>query len=144
MPAICFAGLCFSGSCLLAVMNWLEQAHGWAKSIHLQVRGTWFGRWHYSFLEVYVGWSLSVIADHSFYIPPSLSPSSLQAHVGNQFLEDHLALLQPLAAGSYLSPRVVNLALQYLTRAIEVKKYYTLLKPHIEPLLTQVGEGSTL
>jgi hypothetical protein len=47
-------------------------------------------------------------------------------------------VLHPLASGQYLSPRVVNLALQYLTRALELKGTYKQLKPHVEPLLSQV------
>jgi hypothetical protein len=49
-------------------------------------------------------------------------------------------VLRPLAAGQYLAPRVTNLALQYLTRALELKNTYKQLKPHIEPLLSQVGQ----
>jgi hypothetical protein len=52
-------------------------------------------------------------------------------------------VLHPLASGHYLSPRVVNLALQYLTRALELKGTYKLMKPHVEPLLSQVrGSGN--
>lgn len=66
-------------------------------------------------------------------------PVTLQEHVSSQFLEDQLHVLRPLAAGQYLAPRVTNLALQYLTRALELKTTYKQLKPHIEPLLSQVG-----
>lgn len=37
----------------------------------------------------------------------------LQAHVSNQFLQDHLFVLEPVASGQHhMSPRVVHLALQ--------------------------------
>ncbi len=39
-----------------------------------------------------------------------------------QFLEAHLRLMEAHAAGAYLSPRVINLALQFLTQAVEVKE----------------------
>jgi hypothetical protein len=61
-----------------------------------------------------------------------------EAHASSQFLEDQLHVLHPLASGHYLSPRVVNLALQYLTRALELKGTYKQMKPHVEPLLSQV------
>eukprot|EP00878_Enallax_costatus_P038160 GHUV01043324.1.p1 GENE.GHUV01043324.1~~GHUV01043324.1.p1 ORF type:complete len:672 (+),score=261.35 GHUV01043324.1:958-2973(+) len=61
-----------------------------------------------------------------------------ETHVSSQFLEDQLHVLHPLAAGQYLSPRVSNLALQYLTRAIELKGTYKQLKPHVDGLLNQV------
>uniref|UniRef100_A0A383WBL3 Importin N-terminal domain-containing protein n=1 Tax=Tetradesmus obliquus TaxID=3088 RepID=A0A383WBL3_TETOB len=61
-----------------------------------------------------------------------------EAHASSQFLEDQLLVLHPLASGRYLSPRVVNLSLQYLTRALELKGPYKQMKPHIEPLLSQV------
>jgi hypothetical protein len=48
-------------------------------------------------------------------------------------------VLHPLASRQYLSPRVLNLALQYLTRALELKGTYKQLKPNVEPLLSQVG-----
>lgn len=70
--------------------------------------------------------------------PPVRAPPLPQAHVASQFLEDQLAVLHPLASGRYLSPRVTNLCLQYLTRALELKGSYKQLKPHIEPLLGQV------
>lgn len=65
-----------------------------------------------------------------------------EAHVSSQFLEDQLHVLHPLASGHYLSPRVTNLALQYLTRAIEIKSTYKQMKPHVEALLSQVCEGA--
>jgi hypothetical protein len=59
--------------------------------------------------------------------------------VSSQFLEDHLFVLQPVASGQHpLSPRVVHLALQYLTHALDLKESYKLLKPHVEGLLVQV------
>ncbi|KAF8071226.1 SAD2 [Scenedesmus sp. PABB004] len=61
-----------------------------------------------------------------------------EAHVSSQFLEDQLHVLHPLASGHYLAPRVTNLALQYLTRALELKSTYKQVKPHVEPLLSQV------
>lgn len=71
-----------------------------------------------------------------------LTPSCclpLQKHVSSQFLEDHLYLLQPIATGQHqLSPRVVHLALQYLTHALELKESYKLIKPHMDNVLAQV------
>jgi hypothetical protein len=61
-----------------------------------------------------------------------------EAHAASQLLEDQLHVLHPLASRQYLSPRVVNLALQYLTRALELKGTYKLMKAHVEPLLSQV------
>ncbi len=52
-----------------------------------------------------------------------------------QFLEAHLRLMEAHASGTWLSPRVINLALQFLTQAVEVKETYGLIKPHVEPLL---------
>lgn len=64
---------------------------------------------------------------------------AVQAHVSSQFLEDHLFVLQPVASGQQqLSSRVVHLALQYLTHALELKDSYKLMKPHVEGLLVQV------
>jgi hypothetical protein len=62
----------------------------------------------------------------------------VQAHVSAQFLEDQLQVLQPLTEGRYMSPRCVNLALQYLTRALELQGPFRQLKPHVEALLSQV------
>ncbi len=42
-----------------------------------------------------------------------------------------LCLLQ----GAYLSPRVVNLLLQYLTQALAYSHTWKALKPHIEQIL---------
>jgi hypothetical protein len=65
---------------------------------------------------------------------------AVQAHVSSQFLEDHLFVLQPVASGQQrLSARVVHLALQYLTHALELKDSYKLMKPHVEGLLVQVS-----
>lgn len=48
-------------------------------------------------------------------------------------------MLQPVVSGQRpLSPRVVHLALQYLTHALDLKDSYKLLKPHVEGLLVQV------
>jgi hypothetical protein len=64
---------------------------------------------------------------------------AVQAHVSSQFLEDHLFVLQPVASGQQqLSSRVVHLALQYLTHALELKDSYKLMRPHVEGLLAQV------
>jgi len=65
--------------------------------------------------------------------PRPAAGSVPQSHVSSQFLEDQLHVLRPLASGHYLSPRAVNLALQYLTRALELKGTYEQLRPQIEP-----------
>lgn len=50
-------------------------------------------------------------------------------------------MLQPVFSGQHpLSPRVVHLALQYLTHALDLKDSYKLLKPHVEGLLVQVRQ----
>ncbi|KAI8465003.1 MAG: armadillo-type protein [Monoraphidium minutum] len=55
-------------------------------------------------------------------------------------LEDVLALLAPLASGSgWLAPRCANLALQFVTAALEEKEPYRALKPHIDGLLLHVA-----
>jgi hypothetical protein len=86
--------------------------------------------------------------------PPSLQPpafnrpssllrrSSLharQAEAAPQFLEDVLALLHPLAGGGWLAPRCANLALQFVTAAVEEKVPYAALKPHLDGLLLHVA-----
>eukprot|EP00879_Flechtneria_rotunda_P022091 GHRR01023309.1.p1 GENE.GHRR01023309.1~~GHRR01023309.1.p1 ORF type:complete len:1020 (+),score=395.54 GHRR01023309.1:417-3476(+) len=70
-------------------------------------------------------------ADHEF-------GKLFETHVTSQFLEDQLHVLHQLTTSHYLSPRIVNLALQYLTRAVELKGTYKQLKPQIEPLLSKV------
>lgn len=49
-----------------------------------------------------------------------------------------LALLHPLASGGWLAPRCTNLALQFVTAAVEEKAGYAALKPHIDGLLLHV------
>lgn len=39
--------------------------------------------------------------------------------------------------GDYVSPRVINLMLRYLTHAIELNPTWKLIKPHIHDLLTK-------
>lgn len=55
-----------------------------------------------------------------------------------QFLEDVLALLGPIASGGWLAPRCTNLALQFVTSALDEKEPYKALKPHIDGLLLHV------
>lgn len=59
----------------------------------------------------------------------------LQAHCMQQFLDDHLNVLRPVAEGQYVDFRVVNSALQYIMHAIELKEPYKLVKPHLDPLM---------
>ncbi len=47
-------------------------------------------------------------------------------------------MMTQLSEGQYMSPRVINLAMQYLTHAVDLKPSYKLLKPHIDPLWQQV------
>lgn len=60
------------------------------------------------------------------------------AEVAPQFLEDVLALLQPVAAGGWLAPRCANLALQFVTAAVDEKGPYRALKPHLDGMLLHV------
>lgn len=39
--------------------------------------------------------------------------------------------------GEYVTPRVINLMLRYLTYAIELSQTWKLIKPHINDLLTK-------
>lgn len=50
-----------------------------------------------------------------------------------------LALLGPLASGGWLAPRCTNLALQFVTAALEEKEPYKALKPHVNGLLLHVA-----
>jgi hypothetical protein len=60
-------------------------------------------------------------------------------HGSQQLLEDHLALLARLADGTArYSPRVTNLALQYVSRAVELKDPYKVLQPHVDAMLAAV------
>ncbi|KAK9824621.1 hypothetical protein WJX72_011782 [[Myrmecia] bisecta] len=52
-----------------------------------------------------------------------------------KFLEAHMQLIAGVTQGQYLSPRVVNLTLQYLTHAVSMSKTWKLLQPHIQTLL---------
>lgn len=49
-----------------------------------------------------------------------------------------LALLAPLAHGGYLAPRCANLALQFVTAAVDEKAPYKALKPHLDGLMTHI------
>lgn len=69
--------------------------------------------------------------------PPHAHPHA-QAEVAPQFLEDILALLHPVATGGWLAPRCTNLALQFVSAAVEEKEPYRALKPHIDGLLLHV------
>lgn len=56
-----------------------------------------------------------------------------------QFLSAHLSLLEGHVNGAYSSPRVLSMALQFLTHAVDVKAAYALLADHMEPLLLRVA-----
>lgn len=61
-----------------------------------------------------------------------------QAEVAPQLLGDVLALLAPLSTGGYLAPRCANLALQFVTAAVDEKEAYKALKPHLDGLMIHV------
>jgi len=55
-----------------------------------------------------------------------------------KFLEAHMALVGRYAEGKWLSPRVVNLALQYLTVAVKAARTWKVLQPHVPQLMARV------
>eukprot|EP00216_Chloropicon_sp_CCMP2111_P001287 CAMPEP_0198243276 /NCGR_PEP_ID=MMETSP1446-20131203/26275_1 /TAXON_ID=1461542 ORGANISM="Unidentified sp, Strain CCMP2111" /NCGR_SAMPLE_ID=MMETSP1446 /ASSEMBLY_ACC=CAM_ASM_001112 /LENGTH=1052 /DNA_ID=CAMNT_0043927057 /DNA_START=26 /DNA_END=3184 /DNA_ORIENTATION=+ len=55
-----------------------------------------------------------------------------------QFLETILRLLACLTQGQYVSPRSINLALQYLTHALPHKLTYGVMKPHFQQIMFSV------
>ncbi|BDA47636.1 Importin-7 [Coccomyxa sp. Obi] len=59
-------------------------------------------------------------------------------HCSLQFLDAHLSLLAGLAQGQYMTPRVINIALQSLTTAIGLSATWKPLKAHIGSLLNSV------
>ncbi|EIE23737.1 ARM repeat-containing protein [Coccomyxa subellipsoidea C-169] len=59
-------------------------------------------------------------------------------HCSAQFLDAHLALLAAFPQGQYITPRVINLALQYLTTAVGLSSTWKPLKAHMGSLLASV------
>ena len=52
------------------------------------------------------------------------------------FVSPYLLLFSPdRVQGSYLSPRVINLLLQYVTQAVAYSHTWKALKPHAEQIL---------
>lgn len=80
--------------------------------------------------------SAAQAASHPLTLASALP--SPQAEVAPQLLGDVLALLAPLAHGGYLAPRCSNLALQFVTAAVDEKAPYKALKPHLDGLMTHV------
>ncbi|KAK9818968.1 hypothetical protein WJX74_009075 [Apatococcus lobatus] len=54
------------------------------------------------------------------------------------FLQAQMQLVSQVAQGQYLSPRVTNLVLQYLTHAVKLSSSWKALKPEALPLLQRV------
>ncbi|KAK9839718.1 hypothetical protein WJX81_008385 [Elliptochloris bilobata] len=59
-------------------------------------------------------------------------------HCSAQFLQAQLELLALVPAGHYVSPRVMNLALQSVTDAVALSSTWKLLRPAMAELLTMV------
>lgn len=55
-----------------------------------------------------------------------------------KYLEAHMALLGRYAEGVWIAPRVINLALQYMTVAIKAARTWKILQPHVPQLMARV------
>lgn len=50
-----------------------------------------------------------------------------------------MALLEAHVGGQYLSPRVLGLALQFVSAAAEMKATYAVIQPHMDALMLRVA-----
>lgn len=83
----------------------------------------------YLHICVYIQACTSSCAHTTPFCPHPVQPPTTQPHLNHPITPHHTP------QGGWLSPRVTNATVQYLTHAVQLSRTYKLLKPHLHGLL---------